>query len=95
MVCSIIVTHIQIIFYVVYRPPVLPQNGLNISEFIEEWTQFISQHALNKEELIIVGDINIHLDNIALRTTCRFTDSLDICDFHQQITEPNTQQVIP
>ena len=51
---------IQII--VLYLPPPSQQNKFNNSTFIEEFADFPSQTITTSSEIIITGDINIHID---------------------------------
>ena len=60
-----------------YRPPPSTANGLTTSAFITEWTEFISQQALLSCELLIVGDVNIHLDRLTNLYTRDFIHSLE------------------
>ena len=62
---------------VFYRPPASPQNGLTTTAFLEEWSTFMSQLTICKSELIVVGDVNIHLDNQTLHHTVECIQSLE------------------
>ena len=49
----------------IYYPPLSAKPGLitiNIV-FFEEWNGFIDQHAIRTGPLIIMGDLNIHINN--------------------------------
>ena len=46
-----------------FRLPPTERNGLSTSKFMDEWRDFISEQSVLKAEVIIVGDVNIHLDN--------------------------------
>jgi hypothetical protein len=35
---------------------------MKISVFFEEWSKYINQHVIAREELLITGDLNFHLD---------------------------------
>ena len=48
---------------VVYRPPPSQQNKFNTSTFPEEFADFLSQTITTSSEVIITGDINIHIDD--------------------------------
>ena len=48
---------------VVYRPPLSRKNGLRYEHFSVEWASYIEQFVEVQEELLIVGDFNIHVDS--------------------------------
>ena len=48
---------------VVYRPPPSCKNGLRYEDFAVEWASYIEQFVEVQEELLIVGDFNIHVDS--------------------------------
>ena len=48
---------------VVYRPPPSCKNGLRYEDFAVEWASYIDQFVEVQEELLIVGDFNIHVDS--------------------------------
>ena len=49
-------------FIVVYRPPTSAGNGLRTSTFFDEWASFIEHLSIDHNNIIIVGDVNFHLD---------------------------------
>ena len=71
-----------------YRPPPSERNGLTTSKFIDEWHDFISEQSVSNSEYIIVGDINIHIDNTNSCYTQKFNQSLGATGFQQHILEP-------
>ena len=46
-----------------YRPPPSCKNGLKYEDFAVEWTSYIEHFVEVQEELLIVGDFNIHVDS--------------------------------
>ena len=46
-----------------YRPPPSCKNGLRSEDFAVEWASYIEQLVEVQEELLIVGDFNIHVDS--------------------------------
>ena len=61
--CIIKVNKISIRVVVVYRPPPSCKNGLIYEDFAVEWASYIEQFVEVQEELLIVGDFNIHVDS--------------------------------
>ena len=62
---------------IVYRPPPSQQNQLHTNEFLTEWTEFLAQHTTYVSEILIVGDLNIHLDKTTDEYTRAMTNILD------------------
>ena len=48
---------------VVYRPPPSRKNGLRYENSAIEWSSYIEQFVEVREELLIVGDFNNHVDS--------------------------------
>ncbi len=46
----------------VYRPPPSKVNGLKVSDFFEEWPTFLDNYLTSSGKLVVVGDLNFHLD---------------------------------
>lgn len=47
---------------VVYRPPPSKKNGLTCGQFFEEFPLLLGDHLSTAGDLILVGDVNFHLD---------------------------------
>ena len=77
MSCRLIINEMNNDIVVFYRLPTSPQNGLTTTYFLDEWSTFMSQLTICKSELIVVGDVNIHLDNQTLHHTVEFIQSLE------------------
>ena len=79
IVCFIAAEKTSTYICIVYRPPPSPVNQLNTSVFLREWAEFLSQYTTSTAELIIVGDINIHLDNTTHPHTTDMMHTLQSC----------------
>ena len=71
-----------------YRPLPSQVNQLNTNVFLREWAEFLSQYTTSTAELIIVGDINIHLDNTTHPHTTDLMHTLQSCGLQQHINQP-------
>lgn len=71
-----------IIFVIVYRAP-----G-PYSEFLTDFSEFLSSLVLKSDKVLVVGDFNIHMDvdNDSLRTA--FISLIDSIGFSQSVHEP-------
>ncbi len=83
--CSVSLNKNTTQLYVVYRPPPSADNGLTTNDFLNEWADFLSQQVIINAELLIVGDINIHVENITLCHTRIFTQTLESCGLQQHV----------
>jgi len=88
MDCLINLNNQSIRLSIIYRPPPSTQNGFKNSVFFQEWHNYMDQLASDPHELIIAGDVNIHLDNENHPDTRRFTDILTSCNLKQHINDP-------
>ena len=78
--------HIQII--VIYRPPPSQQNQFNTSTFLEEFADFLSQTITTSSEIIITGDINIHIDDNNNSHTRSLMHDLESIGLKQHVQGP-------
>ena len=86
MSCRVIINKINIDIVVFYRPPTSPQNGFTTTAFLDEWSTFMSQLTICKSELIVVGYVNIYLDNQTLHH--EFIQSLESHGLQQHMQVP-------
>ena len=77
MIATVNTYNSPIITCAVYRTPPSQRNGLSTPAFMTEWCQFMSEPWTNNPELVIVEDINIHLDNTLLCHSQNFMKSLE------------------
>ena len=71
-----------ILFVTVYRAP-----G-PYSEFLSEFSEFLSTLVLKTDKVIIVGDFNIHVDDDKNSLTVAFNSILDSVGFRQSVNKP-------
>ena len=69
----------------IYRPPPSRSNGLRTSTFFQEWQDYLEQLILLKHEILLVGDINFHLDNKTSPDTKKFLTILNSFSFVQLV----------
>ncbi len=86
--CTLNINSYTLNLYGVYRPPPTAQNGLTTSSFIAEWSQFLSELTVSSAEIIILGDVNIHMDQTSQMQTRNFNESLQTTALQQHIHEP-------
>ena len=71
----------------VYRPP-----SSSDAQFIDDWNVLLSTLVICDGEIIICGDVNLHLDNSSNHYTRLFTHSLNAYGFMQNIKGPTHYQ---
>ena len=75
----------------VYRPPPSRNNGLRYENFAISWSSNIEQFVEVREELLIVGDLNIHVDS-SNNESHGFLDILNANGLTQHVTSPTHQK---
>ena len=87
MECTVSIKNYSMRLAVVYRPPPTCKNGLKTSTFLEsEWPSFLAKLVTSESNIIVVGDLNIHLDNLLNLDTVKFTSILESCGMRQHVT---------
>lgn len=71
-----------VLFVIVYRPP-----G-PYSDFLTEFSEFLSDLVLSSDKIIIVGDFNIHVDVDNDSLSMAFKSLLDSIGFTQSVNQP-------
>ena len=89
--CIIKVNKLSTRLVVVYRPPPSRKNGLKYENFAIEWSSYIEQFVEVREELLIVGDFNIHVDS-SNNESKGFLDILNANGLTQHVTSPTHQK---
>ena len=72
--CSIKINKISTRVVVVYRPPIV--GNIQYEVFAREWSLYLERFIEVQEELLIVGDFNIHVDTVNSLSES-FTNILD------------------
>ena len=67
---------------VVYRPPSSPK-----SQFIEEFTTYLDNHALSSGKLLVLGDFNIHIEDPSDQTSLKLKELLFSLNLNQHVKE--------
>ena len=88
MKCIISNQQTNITLFVCYRPPPSTSNRLTTTDFLTEWCQFLCEHSVDKQELVIVGDMNIHMDDVTNLNTRQYVQSLQANSLQSHINQP-------
>ena len=83
--CCIKINKISTRVVVVYRPPIA--GNIQYEEFAREWSLYLERFIEVQEELLIVGDFNIHVDTVNSLSDS-FTNILDANGLKQHVDQP-------
>lgn len=79
---------IKVRTFVIYRPPLSQVNGLTVSLFFAEFSQFLGHTVILPDTILILGDFNLHV-NAADDVNCkRFLDPLLSFNLKQHVLCP-------
>ena len=77
------VTNVRVI--VIYRPPAV---GLSPEIFLDDFSTLLEELIICSEELLIMGDFNLHIDDIENTQAVRFISLLDSFGSNQHVVSP-------
>ena len=73
---------------IVYRRPYSDEHKVSFDVFINEFSNYLESVVLSKENLLIIGDFNIHMDVPSDTKTNRFLDLLESLGLQQHVDKP-------
>lgn len=71
----------------VYRPPYSQMNPSTVSSFIDEFSDFLTYITAKYKHILIMGDFNIHLNDVAASNTVAFLEVMQAFGLEQHVTE--------
>ena len=77
---------------VVYRPEPTTQNNYQISEFFDEFTQFLAHYQTYQHEVVITGDFNFHMNKPYENRVVQFNNILEMFDLVQHVKAPTHRE---
>jgi len=78
----------KIRFVTIYRPVSTPKNRYTMTSFYKEFAKLMSHYNLCKDELIISGDFNFHMNKPTDPEANKFKNILSSFNLTQHVTEP-------
>ena len=72
----------------VYRPPPSSKNRLTNSQFLEDMEATLTELLMLPGRLLIVGDFNLHFDDLSDKHVWSFRDLLEAVGMTQHVTQP-------
>ena len=88
MDCTVISNDVNVRLCIVYRPPPSKRNGLKNSVFFDEWSLSLDRLPVITKDVIITGDLNVHLDNVHDADALRFNGTLEAHGLVQHVVGP-------
>ena len=73
---------------IVYRPPYSTEHKVTVSVFLGEFSDYLESFVLLKEQILIVGDFNIHVDDTRNVDAVTFLDVLESFGLQQHVKQP-------
>ena len=55
-----------------YCPPTSKSNRLKTCEFLDQWPEFLDKYVAEQNDLLLLGDVSFHLDNVKDYNTKKF-----------------------
>ena len=76
------------VIVVVYRSPTVKKNGPTLTTFLHEFPKFLEDVLLLRNNLVIIGDFNIHFEDSECAQTMLFRELLDSVNLVQNLSKP-------
>ena len=80
--------HTSITVIAIYHPP--PSNLMRVTngEFLDEFTDWVAESVSTCNNVILVGDFNLHVNNPNDDDACNFMETTQVLGLYQNITFP-------
>ncbi len=88
MECMLTTKQKKVRFVCIYRPEPSPVHRYSLSEFHEEFSELLAHYNLCKEEIVLVGDYNFHVNHPDEEKPKAFLDVLAMHNMKQLVSEP-------
>ena len=82
------IAHCSVKLIVVYRPPYSVAHPILPGRFFDEFSNYLETIVLSPEILLISGDFNFHLDDMANTNTMKFNEMLETFGLKQHVSKP-------
>ena len=73
---------------IVYRPPYSEEHRVPVNVFLAEFPEYLESLLLCKEQLLITGDFNIHVDDPQDSNARKFLELLEGLGLEQHVDKP-------
>ena len=73
---------------IIYRPPYSDDHPVTVTTFCAEFARYMESTLLTKERLVIVGDLNIYVDDKVNSDALNFLHVLESLGLRQHVNDP-------
>ena len=73
---------------IIYRPPYSDEHRVSTNAFFTEFLSYLKSILLSKEQLLITGDFNIHVDIVDDPDSLKLLDLLESLGLRQHVSQP-------
>ena len=80
--------HTSITVIAIYHPPPSNLTRVTNGEFLDEFTDWAAESVSTSNNVILVGDFNLHINNPNDDDACNFMETTQVLGLHQNITFP-------
>ena len=77
---------------VIYRPPYSNKNQITIHVFLDKFTEWMTNLIANEQNILLVGDFNIHVNDGCDITSKSFRETIDGWDYNNTLTSQHTDR---
>ena len=70
----------------IYHPP--PGNNITNAIFIHKITELLANRITKYNNMVILGDLNIHINDLSSTDSHMFNDTMQAFGFKQHVTSP-------
>jgi len=73
---------------IIYRPPYSDEHKVSANVFFTEFSTYLESILLSKEQLLITGDLNIHIDAVDDPDSLKLLDLLESVGLRPHVSQP-------
>ena len=84
----VVVRSTRLRIVIIYRPPSSPVHPVSIGTFFAEFSHYLESVVMTNEPLVLLSDLNIHVDVPTDMDAIQFRDLLDSMGLQQHVKQP-------
>ena len=85
---QLVLKHTSITIIAIYHQPPSNLTRVTNGEFLDEFTDWAAESVSTSNNVILVGDFNLHINNANDDDACNFMETTQALGLHQNITFP-------
>ena len=72
----------------IYRPPASSKQAIGNQDFIDKFSDLVSYHSLELQNVVYLGDFNIHINSEICNDAQQFKDTIYVLGLQQHVFVP-------